>query len=291
MVSLCFLAACQADGTASDVLGSAKDQASSAPVNAAHGPLAEGQTLGKGQTKVGMLLALSASGQLGEHARSMRDGAKFAIEDFAGSLVSLTIMDTGNQVGRAQAGANKMVSSGVVAIIGPVDPQSTLAVAAITSPKSVPLLLLDGENNGKTGIYAVAMSEADSASSGARAIAQLGSRIFALALPAGPKGDVIGQRVQSGLANSGAVVAISVRYGPDASSVASAVSTLATSADGADALLVAAGDFDPRPLLIALRALPGGGTKRPLIGTNKWEDFGISDRLFDGAYIATIDPD
>ena len=247
------------------------------------------ETIGKGSTSVAMLLPLSAPGARGESARNMKDAAKLAVEDLGSDLLTVTIHDTAGQDDRARKLALSAVNSKAALVVGPVETQAAQQLAAIKG-KRTPVLALADNFTGGTGVFAVPLSEAESAAAGAAALADQGARKFALVVPEGPAGDAVEKRVAISVKNVGAKLAVTLRYGPTTSPGLRVVDDLAALGLSLDAIVLAAGEGDPTPLAAALRAkgLLKGSAR--LVGTSQWMLHDLSDPALDGAMIAALDP-
>lgn len=285
-----WLSGCQSEGDAAHALD--PNAVAAEPASRAAAPVAESQNLGTGQVKVAMLLPLSAPGPLGERGARMRDAAMLAMNDMGNNLITLTIMDTGGQDARAKQLAQQAMSSGAAAILGPVEPQASRQLAAISGTKRPPVLSLAEDYLGRGNrVYGVTLNEADSAAAGAAAVAGMGARKFALIVPEGAAGQRIEQRVTNAVANVGGSLAITLRFGPATASPLKVAADLASLVDSPDAIVIATGGADPRALVAALK---GGGLVKGdmrIVGTYRWLDHPLDDQMLDGALIATLDGD
>ena len=279
------LAACQSTGNVADALDPAALEAGTAQ----SGPLRGAQSLGKGSTKIAMLLPLSAAGRAGEEGRRMRDAAQLAMADLGNELVTLTIEDTGGDNRRSQDLASKAMASGARILIGPTELPAAQHLVAM-SGRRPPVLALADNFSGGAGVYAVRLVEADSAAAGATAIAEKGARKFVLFFARGTNSDRVEKRVANGLSIHGASLAVAMPYMGDGAGAEKAVAEMAALIEAPEAIIIASGDLDPKPLIASLRAKGFLREGVSLIGTHRWLDHPLSDPQFDGAYLAALDP-
>ncbi|MCA0051593.1 ABC transporter substrate-binding protein [Mesorhizobium sp. B283B1A] len=288
------LSGCQSKGNVTEVLDPAAiaapaEQPAPAGQNggAVTGPAQATQSLGTGSAKVTMLLPLSAPGTAGENGRKMRDAAKLAMTDIGNGLLTLTIEDTKGDSTQAGKLAVQAITTGVKVVIGPTELPAAQHIATLSGSKRPPVLALADNFAGSAGVYAVPLSEADSAAAGAAGLAAKGSKKFVLLVAGGPNASAVEKRVANGLSIYGATLAVTVPYsGGDGA--AKAVDEMGSLVDTPDAVIVASGDSSPSSVLAALKSKGIPGKAISVVGTNRWLEHPI-DPLFEGAYIATLD--
>src|SRR6201996_2870115 len=84
------------------------------------GPPQQPLAVGNGQVKVGLILPLSASGNAGVAAQSMKNAAEMALAEFQNPNVQLLIKDDGGSPQGAQGGAQQAVEEGAEIMLGPL---------------------------------------------------------------------------------------------------------------------------------------------------------------------------
>ncbi|WP_192177307.1 ABC transporter substrate-binding protein [Mesorhizobium amorphae] len=282
------LSGCQSKSSVTEVLDPAQIAAPNAPagVAAATAPQAT-QSLGTGSTKITMLLPLSAPGTTGQDGRKMFDAARLAMTDLGNNLITLTVEDTRGDSGYAKDLAVKAITTGSKVVIGPSELPAAQNIAKLSGSNRPPVLALADNFAGGPGVYAVRLSEADSAAAGAAAIATKGAKKFVLLVAAGANAGAVEKRVANGLSIYGASLAVTLPYSPTEGG-AKAIADMGSLVEAPDAVIVASGDASPSQLLAALKSkgIPSKTTK--LIGTDRWLEHPM-DPLFEGAYIATLD--
>ena len=84
------------------------------------GPPQEPAAVGTGQVKVGLILPLSAAGNAGVAAQSMKNAAEMALAEFQNPNIQLLIKDDGGSPQGAQQGAQQALDEGAEIILGPL---------------------------------------------------------------------------------------------------------------------------------------------------------------------------
>ena len=98
-----------------------------APAGPAQQPLA----VGTGQVKVGLILPLSAAGNAGVAALSMKNAAEMALAEFQNPNIQLLIKDDGGSPQGAQQGTQQALEEGAEIILGPLFALSVPATAQL----------------------------------------------------------------------------------------------------------------------------------------------------------------
>ena len=104
-------------------------------------PAAPGTTIGAGQVKVGLILPLSASGNAGVAAQSMRNGAEMALAEFNNPNIQLLVKDDGGSASGAQQAAQQALAEGDEIILGPLFAQAVTPVGQVARSRGVPASL------------------------------------------------------------------------------------------------------------------------------------------------------
>lgn len=283
------LSGCQSKGSVSEALDPAAIAAPGVQNDAAVAGRAQAtQSIGSGSAKITMLLPLSAPGATGETGRKMLDAAKLAMADLGNGLLTLTVEDTQGDSAHASELSIKAITTGAKVVIGPTELPAAQHIAKLSGPKRPPVLALANNFTGGPGVYAVRLSEADSAAAGAAGIAAKGSKKFVLLVAAGSNGSAVEKRVANSLSIYGATLAVTIPYSAGDGGT-KAVTDMGSLVDAPDAVIVASGDDSPLQILAALKSKGIPGRTIAVVGTNRWLERPI-EPLFEGAYIATLDP-
>ncbi|RWC47874.1 MAG: ABC transporter substrate-binding protein [Mesorhizobium sp.] len=284
-----IVAGCQSKGGVSEVLDPAAVTVPAGQNGAAvAGPAQATQSLGTGSTKVTMLLPLSGPGTAGENGRKMLDAAKLAMTDIGNGLLTLTIEDTRGDSTQAGKLAVTAITTGSKVVIGPTELPAAQHIATLSGSNRPPVLALADNFAGGAGVYSVLLGEADSAAAGAAGLAAKGSKKFVLLVAEGPNAGAMEKRVANSLSIYGATLAVTLPYSAGDGG-AKAVDEMGSLVDNPDAVIVASGNGSPSPILAALKAKGIPGKTISVVGTNRWLEHPM-DPLFEGAYIATLDP-
>src|SRR5262252_8427470 len=104
------------------------------------GPAEQPAVAGTGGVKVGLVLPLSAAGNAGLAAQSMRNAAEMALAEFQNPNVQLLIKDDNGTPQGAQGGAQQAVDEGAEIILGPLFAQSVPAVAQVARTRGISVM-------------------------------------------------------------------------------------------------------------------------------------------------------
>ncbi|MBZ9961082.1 ABC transporter substrate-binding protein [Mesorhizobium sp. B2-4-2] len=283
------LSGCQSKGGVTEALDPAAIAAPAGQDGApAAGPAQATQSMGAGSTKITMLLPLSAPGTAGENGRKMLDGAKLAMTDIGNGLLTLTVEDTRGDNAQAGKLALQALTTGTKVVIGPTELPAAQHIATLSGSKRPPVLALADNFAGGAGVYAVRLSEADSAAAGAAGISAKGGKKFVLFVAGGSNASTVEKRVANSLSIYGATLAVTVPYSAG-DGAAKAVDEMASLVDTPDAVIIASGDASPSPILAALKSKGIAGKATSVVGTSRWLEHPM-EPSFEGAYIATLDP-
>jgi branched-chain amino acid transport system substrate-binding protein len=248
-------------------------------------------TIGQGQTKIALILPLSASGNAGAAAQSMRNAAEMALADFNNPDVQLIFKDDGSTAQGAQTAAQQAIEEGAQVILGPLFAHAVAAVAPIARASRIPVVAFSTDSNVATrGVFLLSfLPEADVERVVDYAISR-GRRSFAALIPQNAYGSAVEAAFRQIVpAKGGRVVAIA-HYRPDDASMRGPVRQIAQAAAGADALFIPdSGDAVPK--VAKLLAAAGVNLKRlQVLGTGLWDDPRIfSDTTLEGGWFAGPD--
>jgi len=148
---LALLAACS--GTSDFFNANPPSAASSQPATA----------IGAGQIKVGLILPLSAGGNAGTVAQSMKNASEMALAEFNSPNIQLLVKDDGGNSGGAQLAAQQALNEGAEIIIGPLFAHSVGVVGAAARQRGVPVIAFSTDASvAARGVYLLSfLPEAD----------------------------------------------------------------------------------------------------------------------------------
>jgi branched-chain amino acid transport system substrate-binding protein len=254
-------------------------------------PAAPSTTIGGGQIKVGLILPLSASGNAGVAAQSMRNAAEMALAEFNNPNIQLLVKDDGGSAPGAQQAAQQALAEGAEIILGPLFAHSVGPVGQLARARGVPVIAFSTDANvASRGVYLLSfLPESDVERIVGYAAAQ-GKRSFAAAMPDNAYGIVVEAAFKQAVARRGGQVAVLERYPLDRGQMQGAIRNLAQGASRADVIFLPDG-ADSVPSVVQALASNGVDPKRiQLMGSGLWEDPQIfSNSALEGAWYAAPD--
>lgn len=252
-------------------------------------PVQPGTAIGTGQVKVALILPLSAGGNAGIAAMSMKNAAEMALAEFNSPNIQLLVKDDGGTPFGAQMAAQQALSENVEIILGPLFAQSVVAVGQVARGRGIPVIAFSTDVSvAARGVYLLSfLPESDVDRIVDFAVSQ-GKRSFAAMVPQNAYGAVVEAALQQAVARKGARVVALERY--ELNQLTAPASVVAQSAAGADALFLPDGS-DAVPQV--MQALIAAGVKPKsiqLLGTGLWDDPRIfSDPNLHGGWYAAPD--
>jgi branched-chain amino acid transport system substrate-binding protein len=229
--------------------------------------------IGAGQVKVALILPLSASGNAGVVAQSMRNAADMALAEFQNPNIQLLVKDDGGSQIGAQSAAQAALAEGAEIILGPLFAVSVTGAAQVARPRGVPLIAFSTDTNvAARGVYLLSfLPEADVDRVIDYAVAR-GKRSFAAAIPDNAYGTVVEAEFKQAVARKGGRVVAIERYPADKAQLQAPVQRVAQAARQADAVFIPDG-ADAVPEVVQVLAANGVNPKRTqLIGTGLWDE-------------------
>ena len=129
---------------------SARPQPDAGPAGPPQQPLA----VGTGQVKVGLMLPLSAAGNAGVAAQSMKNAAEMALAEFQNPNIQLLIKDDGGSPQGAQQVTQQALDEGAEIILGPLFAASVPATAQLTRTRGVSVIAFSTDSSvAGRGVY------------------------------------------------------------------------------------------------------------------------------------------
>src|SRR5471032_80921 len=252
------------------------------PSGAQQQPLA----VGTGQVKVGLILPLSASGNAGVAAQSMKNAAEMALAEFQNPNIQLLIKDDGGNPQGAQQGTQQALDEGSEIILGPLFGVSVPAVAQLTRARGVSVIAFSTDSSvAGRGVYLLSFLPESDVNRIIEYSASIGKKSFAAMLPDNAYGNVVEAAFKQAVGRRGGRVVAFEKYGADR---AAAARTVANALGQADALFIA---DDGDSLVAVADALTAAGAKLKniqLLGTGLWDNPRVfaSPNLQGGLYAA-----
>ena len=262
---------------------------SSTQAQAPSGPPQQPLVAGNGQVKVGLVLPLSASGNAGVAALSMKNSAEMALAEFQNPNVQLLIKDDGGNPQGAQQGTQQALDEGAEIVLGPLFALSVPATAQLTRARGVPVIAFSTDSSiAGRGVYLLSFLPESDVNRIVEYSASIGKRSFAALLPDNAYGNVVEAAFKQAVGRKGGRIVAFEKYGADRAAPARNV---ASSLGTADALLLA---DDGDSVVAAADALTGAGANLrniQLLGTGLWDNPRVfASPALQGGLFAAPDP-
>lgn len=229
--------------------------------------------IGSGQIRVGLILPLSAPGNAGVAALSMKNAAEMALAEFKEPNIQLLVKDDAGTPQGAQAGAQQALDEGAEIIIGPLFAQSVSAVGGLARTRGIPVIAFSTDASvAARGVYLLSfLPESDVKRIIDYAISRR-KRSFAALLPDNAYGAVVEAAFQQEVARRGGRVIALEKYPIDPGKMSEAVRRVAQAASRADTIFIPDG-ADAVPQVVQQLAANRVNLKRvQLLGTGLWDE-------------------
>jgi ABC-type branched-subunit amino acid transport system substrate-binding protein len=243
---------------------------SSAPATAPAAPPQPPLVAGNGQVKVGLLLPLSAAGNAGIAAQSMKSAAEMALAEFQNPNIQLLIKDDAGSPQGAQQGTQQALDEGAEIILGPLFALSVPAAAQLTRARGVTLLAFSTDSSvAGRGVYLLSFLPESDVNRIIDYAAGTGKRSFAALLPDNAYGSVVESAFKQAAPRKGGRIIAFEKYGADRGPAARNVAQALTQADA----LFLADDGEALAQVAAALAAAGANLKNvQLLGTGLWDN-------------------
>ncbi len=255
------------------------------------GPPQASQAVGTGQMKVALILPLSASGNAGLAAQSMKNAAEMALAEFSSPNIQLLIKDDAGTAQGAQQMSQEALAEGAEVILGPLFAHTVSAAGANARARGVPMIAFSTDANvAARGVYLLSFLPESDVDRVVEYAIGTGKRSFAALVPDNAYGSVVEAEFQQVVARKGGRVIALERYPADKAQMQEPVRRVAEAARQADTLFVPGGS-DTVPAVVQALAANGVSAKRvQLIGTGLWDDPRIfAEGAMQGGWFAAPD--
>jgi ABC-type branched-subunit amino acid transport system substrate-binding protein len=250
------------------------------------GPPQQPAVAGNGQVKVGLILPLSASGNAGLAAQSMKSAAEMALAEFQNPNIQLLIKDDAGSPQGAQQGAQQACDEGAEIILGPLFAGSVPATAQVARARNISVIAFSTDSSvAGRGVYLLSFLPESDVNRIVDYSAGVGKRSFAALLPDNAYGTVVEGAFKTAIIRKGGRIVAFEKYAADRMTPAR---TVAQALGGADALLLA---DDGDAVVATADALTAAGANLrniQLLGTGLWDNPRVyaSPNLQGGLYAA-----
>lgn len=254
------------------------------------GPAQAATEIGGGQYRVALILPLSAGGNAGMAAQSMKNAAEMALAEFSNPDILLLIKDDAGNPRQASMVAGQAMDEGARVILGPLFAQTVQATGAAARPRNVPVIGFSTDASvAARGVYLLSfLPETDVVRVLGYAFST-GKRSFAAIVPENAYGSVVEATFREDVARRGGRVVALERYNKQG--LQASIGVVAQAARSADAVFIPDGG-DVAPTIAQGLVSAGVNTKRvQLLGTGLWDDPRIfNDGSMLGGLYAAPDP-
>ena len=250
------------------------------------GPAQEPVVAGTGQVKGGLILPLSAPGNAGVAAQSMKNAAEMALAEFQNPNIQLLIKDDGGNPQGAQQGTQQALDEGAEIILGPLFAASVPATAQLARTRGVSVIAFSTDSSvAGRGVYLLSFLPESDVNRIIEYSASIGKRSFAALLPENAYGNVVEAAFKQAVGRRGGRIVAFEKYGADR---AAAARTVAQALGQADALFIADDGDSVVNMADALTAAGANLKNIQLLGTGLWDNPRVyaSPALQGGLYAA-----
>ena len=248
--------------------------------------------VGSGGVKVALLLPLSASGNAGVAAQSMRNSAELALAEFQNPNVQLLVKDDAGSAQGAQQGAQQAIDEGAEIILGPLFGLSVPATAAVARARGISVIAFSTDSSvAGRGVYLLSFLPESDVNRIVDYSASTGKRSFAALLPENAYGNVVEVAFKQAVARKGGRIVAFEKYSNDPTQMQTAARNVAQALPTADALLMA-DDGDVLVNVAQMLTASGANLKRlQVLGTGLWDNPRVAaDPNLQGGFYAAPDP-
>ena len=290
LTGLTALSACQAvDYGASSQNAAATVQPAPVSLPTKTGP-AQGEILGTGQTRVALLLPLTAPGNGGTIAAEYRNAAQLALETRGESSMELVIKDTGGSAAGSIARTEEAVREGSAVILGPVFSGSVTSAASVARPNQRSIIAFSSDQSAASdGVFLMSFLPDQVVERTVSYAAGIGLTSFAAILPQGAYGALVEKQLRVTLAARGGVLNGVSYYDYSNDSVVAAVQNNLEAIQQSDAIFIPDGGTAPTAIARVMQAEGIVLRDKRLIGTGQWRSSKLSSPYLQGAIFADMD--
>jgi len=250
------------------------------------GPAQQPSVAGTGQVKVGLILPMSASGNAGVAAQSMKNAAEMALAEFQNPNIQLLIKDDGGSPQGAAQGAQQALGEGAEIILGPLFALAVPSTAQAARSRSVSVIAFSTDSSvAGRGVYLLSFLPESDVNRIVEYSASIGKKSFAALLPDNAYGNVVEVAFKQAVGRRGGRIVAFEKYSADRATPAR---TVAQALGRADALLIADDGDSVVATADALTAAGANLRNIQLLGTGLWDNPRVfaSPSLQGGLYAA-----
>nr|WP_256515464.1 penicillin-binding protein activator [Alsobacter ponti] len=237
-------------------------------------PQAEAPPPVPGGLRVGVILPVSAAGNVGAAGVAMRNAAEMAAAEFNNPKVQLLVKDDGGTPDGARAAAQQALAEGVDVIVGPLIAPSVQAVGQVARGAGKPVIAFSTDSSvAGPGVYLLSFLPETEVDRIVEYASSRGKKSIAALVPNTAYGNVVAAAFQESAARRGVRVAAMERYTTnDRAALAASAQRIAAMGDLVDALFLPENGDGMAAAAGAIAAAGLDGRKVQLLGTSAWDD-------------------
>src|SRR6266403_3558088 len=188
--------------------------------------------IGEGAIKAALIVPLSASGNAGVAAQSMRNAAEMALAEFNNPDIQLLIKDDAGTPQGAQQGTQQALDEGAEIILGPLFAASVPATAQLARTRGVSVIAFSTDSSiAGRGVYLLSFLPESDVNRIVEYATSIGKRSFAALLPDNAYGNVVEAAFKQAVGRKGGRVVAFEKYGSDRTTAARNVAQALGQAD------------------------------------------------------------
>jgi ABC-type branched-subunit amino acid transport system substrate-binding protein len=251
----------------------------------------QGPVLGQGSVSAALILPLSATGNAGRTAASMRQAAEMALAEFQNPDVRLQVIDDLGTPAGAQAAAQQAVAQNAQIILGPLFAPSVEAVGRTARERGIPVIAFStDENVASRGVYLLSFLPSSDVQRITSYAAQQGKRNIAALVPDDAYGVVVDAEFRAFAPRAGIRIVALEKYPLDRVQMQDPIRRIVPALAQADALFIPDGADAVQAVLEQLRLSRAPLSNLKLLGTGRWDDRRLwGEGAANGAWYAAPD--
>jgi branched-chain amino acid transport system substrate-binding protein len=227
-----------------------------------------GETLGTGPVRVGLILPLTQNGAPSPLGVSMRNAAQLAIDEFAGSSITLMVMDDRSSADGAAQAAQAEIGAGAELILGPVYANNVGQVGSAAKAAGRPVIAFSTDTSAASpGVYLLSFLISGYVERIVQFASSRGKKSFAAMAPQNDYGNIALANFQEAAGRLNIPVVVIARYAPGQPQ--EAAQQIAAAAGQIDALFI---PEQAEGMAAVATALGANAVKMQLMGTGVWND-------------------
>jgi branched-chain amino acid transport system substrate-binding protein len=223
-------------------------------------------------TKIALLLPLSAPGETQNIARALQQAAELALKDLGGG--GLIVKDTGGTPELARVAAQAALDEGAGIILGPLLSTEVQAVSPVARARNVNVIAFSSVSSvASQGTFLMSFLPDEEVSNVVRYAAAKGYRNIALLYPASQYGTAIEQALGRSVLSEGSTIVAAQSYARQPTAVVQPAASIAASVSSqGSALLLPEGGQMLRSVGEALTSNGVSPRTTKILGTGLWDD-------------------